>query len=264
MTSYGPSAGAQAGPLTPRACADPLAGLHAAFATLLALEHRDRTGQGCAIESVMVETVLSVTAEGVMEFDASGTLLEGDGNRSPHFVPQDLYEGADRDGLEGPVRVALSVENEQQWMALAELIGRRDWARDPAFASVPQRRGRQEEIDAEIRSWTGIRPAAESVDALLARGIPAAVVMPTRLGPTLPPILERDFVQRVPHAIAGEVPTPTHPFRFESLPGRALTRAAPLLGEHNEEILSELLGLSGEKIEALVRDGVIGDRPVGL
>jgi len=264
MTSYGPSAGEQAGPLTPRACADPLAGLHAAFAILVALEHRDRTGEGCMIESVMVETVLAVTAEGVLEFDATGQLMEGDGNRSPHFAPQDLYGCAGVDPLGEPNRIAISVESTPQWAALADVIGRPEWSDDPRFGDATGRRAEQDEIDRAIGAWAGKRSAEDATDALLARGVPAAILTPTRLGTMLEPIATSDFVQSAAHALVGEVPTPTHPFRFASLADRRLLRAAPMLGEHNEEILSGLLGLSEEAITKLAADGVIGTRPVGL
>ena len=88
--------------------------------------------------------------------------------------------------------------------------------------------------------------------------------MPTRLGPTLPPIAQSDFVQEADHALAGRVPTPTHPFRFASLSDRKLARAAPMLGEHNEEILGAVLGLSEAEIRKLEEKKVIGRRPIGL
>ncbi|GAG32588.1 unnamed protein product, partial [marine sediment metagenome] len=159
MTSYGPSAGDQAGPLTPRACADPLAGLHAAFATLVALENRDRTGEGCAIESVMVETVLGVTAEGVIEFDATGRLMQGDGNRSPHFAPQNLYDCAGVDSIGDPNRIAISIETEAQWEALASVIGHPEWAGETRFAAAAGRRAEQDEIDSAILAWSRDRSA---------------------------------------------------------------------------------------------------------
>ncbi len=264
MTAYGASAGDQAGPLTPRACADPLAGLHAAFATLVALEHRDRTGEGCAIESVMVETVLGVTAEGVMEFDATGRLLAGDTNRSPHYAPQNLYDCAGVDALGDPPRLALSIDDDAQWPALAALIGRSEWARQAGFARASGRRAAQDEIDRAIAAWCAERSVEQAVSEMLAVEVPAAIVMPTRLGTTLPPVEESDFVQIVRHAVAGEVPIPTHPFRFARPADRALARAAPMLGEHNHEILGELLGLSREAIEKLEADAVIGTRPIGL
>ncbi|MBJ20477.1 MAG: CoA transferase [bacterium] len=264
MTSYGPSAGDQAGPLTPRACADPLAGLHAAFATLVALENRDRSGEGCAIESVMVEAVLGVTAEIVIEYDETGRLMRGDGNRSPHLVPQDLYACAGLDSLGDPNRIAISVETEAHWQALVRQIGRPEWAEAPRFADAFGRRAGQDEIDAAILAWTRDRSARDASAALLDRGVPAAVLTPTREGPKLEPIAASDFVQPAEHALVGAVPTPTHPFRFASLSDRRLLRAAPMLGEHNEEILGTLLGLSEETMMKLVADGVIGKRPVGL
>jgi crotonobetainyl-CoA:carnitine CoA-transferase CaiB-like acyl-CoA transferase len=264
MTSYGPSAGDQAGPLTPRACADPLAGLHAAFATLVALENRDRTGAGCAIESVMVETVLGVTAEGIIEYDATGQLLEGDGNRSPHHAPQNLYDCAGTDPVGAPHRIAISVETSAQWRSLARGIGRAEWAHDARFETARSRRAGQDEIDAAIQAWARESSAEDASEALLALGVPAAVVMPTRLGTTLEPIAKSDFVQPIHHALAGDVPIPTHPFRFESLAGRGLSRPAPMLGEHNEEILRDILGLSDDEVAALTGDAVIGTRPVGL
>ena len=264
MTSYGAEHGDKSGPLTPRACADPLAGLHAAFATLVALEHRDRTGVGCAIESVMVETVLGATAEGILEFDATGELMRGNGNRSPHLAPQGLYRGLGQDGLGATRWVAISVENTLQWSELAREIGREDWATDPELGSSDGRRRRHDEIDEAIGAWSGARSPESATEALLARGIPAALVMPTRLGTTLPPIEESDFVQIANHALAGPVPTPTHPFRFTGGPGRGLERAAPMLGEHNQEILSGILGLSEKVIHGLEEKKVIGRRPVGL
>jgi len=264
MTSYGPTAGDQAGPLTPRACADPLAGLHAAFATLAALEHRDRVGEGCMIESVMVETVLGVTAEGVIEFDATGQLLEGDGNHSPHFSPQDLYSCAGLDALGEPNRIAISVETTPQWKELVDVIGRSEWAEDPRFGDASGRRAARDEIDSAIQAWAALRSSEDATAALLGRGVPAASLIPTRLGTLLEPIAASDFVQPAAHALVGEVPTPTHPFRFASLTDRKLPRAAPMLGEHNEEILAGLLGLSEEAMTRLAADGVIGKRPVGL
>jgi crotonobetainyl-CoA:carnitine CoA-transferase CaiB-like acyl-CoA transferase len=264
MTSYGPSCGDQAGPLTPRACADPLAGLHAAFATLVALAHRDRTGRGCAIESVMVETVLGVTAEGVLEYDATGQLMQGDGNRSTHLVPQGLYDCQGVDSLGAPNRMALSVETDEQWQALAREIGNVEWAEATRFSSALARQEAHDEIDDAIARWSRERSVEAAVEGLLSLGIPAAVVMPTRLGTTLPPIRESDFVQTVEHALAGQVPTPTHPFRFASPADRSLVRPAPQLGEHNYEILKGILGLSEGAMEELEEKEVLGRRPLGL
>ncbi|MEZ4332133.1 MAG: CoA transferase [Myxococcota bacterium] len=270
LTAYPASAGEQAGPLTPRACADPLAGLHAAFATLLGLARRDETGHGCAIESAMVETLLSIAVEGIVEHDATGHLLTGDGNRSTHSAPQGLYACAGRDALGQPEWLALSVEDEAQWRTLCGLLGGRGapgaggLAEDPSLATLAGRRAAHDRIDAVLSRWLADQPRAEAVERLLAAGIPCAPVMATRLGTTLEPVAKSDFVQRVEHPLAGPVPIPTQPIRFLDTGPRRFPRAAPLLGEHNGEILRGWLGLDAAALDSLRDEGIIGERPVGL
>jgi len=264
LTAYPATAGEQAGPLTPRACADPLAGLHAAWAVLLGLAQRDATGAGCEIESAMVETLLAITAEGVALHDATGVLASGDGNRSPLAAPQGLYPGAGVDAAGLPVWLALSVETDAQWRALAGAIGRGDLAADPALAALAGRRRAHDAIDEAIAAWSRERTPDEAVAVLAKLGIPCAPVTPYRLGTRLPPIAGSDFVQTVDHALAGPVPIPSLPLRFEGMGGRAFARAAPRLGEHNREILQDLLGLDDAELARLAADAIIGDRPVGL
>lgn len=264
LTAYPESAGDAAGPLTPRACADPLAGLHAAYAALLGIAQRDATGEGCAIESAMVETLLAITAEGVAEYDATGVLLTGDGNRSHVAAPQGLYACAGKDALGQPDWLAISVETDAQWSALAGALGRADWAGDASLATCAGRRREHDRIDAALEAWLRDRPREDAVAQLLAAGVPCAPVMAARLGATLPPIAESDFVRVVRHPLAGDVPIPTQPLRFRDSGGRDFPRAAPLLGEHNDEILQGWLGLSEADLAALRRDAIIGERPSGL
>ena len=264
LTAYPDSAGDAAGPLTPRACADPLAGLQAAYAALLGIAHRDATGEGCTIESAMVETLLAITAEGVAEFDATGTLLTGDGNRSPFAAPQGLYACAGIDSLGQPEWLALSVASDAEWAALVAALGCPDWALDASLATLAGRREAHDRIDEQLAIWLADQAREAAVARLLAAGVPCAPVMAARLGTTLPPVVASDFVQVVEHPLAGPVPIPTQPLRFRDAGGRGFERAAPLLGEHNEEILRGRLGLSDVEIESLRHDAIIGERPSGV
>ncbi|MFO0689502.1 MAG: CoA transferase [Myxococcota bacterium] len=264
LTAYPTSAGEQAGPLTPRACADPLAGLHAAYAALLGLAQRDATGEGCMIESAMVETLLAISAEGILEFDATGTLLTGDGNRGLHAVPQGLYACAGRDALGQPQWLALSVETDAQWAALVALVGRDDWKADPALTTRAGRQRAHDRIDAGLADWLKDCEREAAVAAILAAGIPCAPVSAAREGHLLEPIATSDFVQEVDHPLAGRVPIPTQPLRFRGTGDRSFPRAAPLLGEHNAEILRALAGLGDAEIEQLRSEGILGERPSGL
>src|SRR5205807_9109384 len=104
-------------PVIPRGPCDPLAGMHAALALLVALEHRRRTGEGQLVESTMVEAALNATADQVLEWQVYVRLLERDGNRGPVAVPQNLY------ACRGEERwVALTVATDAHWHALVDVI----------------------------------------------------------------------------------------------------------------------------------------------
>ena len=107
-------------PVAPRGACDPLAGAHAAFATLAALEFADRTGRGQLVEVPMIETVLNVTAIQTIEFEVFGSVMERRGNRGHTAADQDVYRCAGDDDW-----IAVSVHTDAQRAALAELIGRR-------------------------------------------------------------------------------------------------------------------------------------------
>jgi crotonobetainyl-CoA:carnitine CoA-transferase CaiB-like acyl-CoA transferase len=153
------------------------------------------------------------------------------------------------------------VANDSQWSALRSALGDPEWARDPALASANGRRAAHDRIDEGIRAWTLGRTRAEAANSLAEAGVPAAeCINPHSLWPN-PQLEDRDFFQVVEHSLAGAVRYPGQPMRFSGLP-RALRRSpAPLLGEHNEEVLREELGLGDEEIAKLREDKVIGERP---
>jgi len=264
LTAYPDSEGEAAGPLTPRAGTDPLAGLHAAFAALLATRWRERTGRGSHIESVMVETTLATTAEQVAEHSASGLLLRGEGNRSPRAAPQGLYPCRSESSAVDPPWLALSLTDDAQWPALARCVDREDWSKDPRFATLAGRRAAHDEIDAAISAWSTTHPVDEAVASLLRAGVPAALVIGTRRAGELEPLAHSGFLEQVEHPVVGPVPVAGLPLHFEGDTRGCFERPAPTLGEHNEEILRELAGLDHAAIEALERIEIIGKRPKGV
>jgi crotonobetainyl-CoA:carnitine CoA-transferase CaiB-like acyl-CoA transferase len=246
-------------PVIPRGPCDPLAGMHAVLAILVALEHRRRTGEGQLVESTMVEAALNATADQVLEWQAYGRLLGRDANHGPEAVPQNLY------ACRGDERwLALAVATDAQWDALVELLGRPAWATDSGLATAAGRRAAQDRIDAEIARWSVGRDRDALVDALLERGIPAAPVLPARDAATNPQLRARGFFEAVTHPVTGTHELPGLPMRFSALAARWYRAPAPTLGQHNAEVLGELLGLGDDAIAALRAAGVIGDRPVGL
>ncbi|WP_428338911.1 CaiB/BaiF CoA transferase family protein [Mycobacterium sp.] len=238
---------------------DPVAGSHATIALLLALEHQRRTGQGMLIEAPMIGAALCIAAEQVIEYTAYGNLLTRDGNRGPTAAPQNLYLCADTDADgEHDQWVAVAVETDQQWRGLAAALDRDDWLRDAALAHAAGRRVAQDVLDAAISAWTATRQSAEVVSTLWAVGVPVGVVIPAERQVDNEQLQARGFFEEVDHPILGTVTHCGYPARFSAGPGRVNRSHAPLLGQHNHDILRELCGRSDEQIAEYERLGVIG------
>jgi crotonobetainyl-CoA:carnitine CoA-transferase CaiB-like acyl-CoA transferase len=223
-------------PVPPRGACDPLAGAHAAFASLAALEFADRTGRGQLVEVPMIETVLNVTATQTIEFDVFGEVLSRRGNRGHPAATQDLYRCAGDDNW-----IAISVHADAQRNALAELTG-----------------------GSELGDWLAAQDLDAVVDTLASAGIPAAAVVSPSLVTENPQLHHRGFFERLEHPRTGEGLYPTPPFAPLDGENRWLRRPPPTLGQHNTEVLTELCGLTDADLQRLTAAGVIGTRPKGL
>ncbi|MBW2385568.1 MAG: CoA transferase [Deltaproteobacteria bacterium] len=245
-------------PRIQRGPSDPLAGMHAAFSICVGLAERERTGLGLAIECTMVEGALNAAAEQVIEYTAFGKLLEREGNRSASAAPQGLYacEGSEN-------WLALSIETETQWQALVDVLGRPGWALEPKLSTLAGRRAAHDAIDAELERWAAKCDLRTIVDELIAAGVPAARVYDGRRGSEHPQMEARGFFEAVEHPTVGKQPIPTQPFRYASR-RRWVRMPSPTLGQHNHEILSELLGLGEPEIAELEAEEIIGTWPKGL
>ncbi len=246
-------------PLVPRGPCDPLGGAHAAFATLVALARRAATGVGSLVEVALIEGALNVTAEPVVEYSATGRVMGRDGNRSAHAAPQGLYPCEDDESL------AVSVATDDQWAALAELLGPEAVeAIAPAaeLATLAGRRRHHDRLDALVGGWASRRTVAAAVDELLAAGVPAAALADPRTIHLHPQHQARGYFEDTPHAVLGSMPVYGMPFRITGR-DRWNERPAPVVGEHNAEVLGGLLGLDTDDMAALAAAGIIGDRPAG-
>jgi len=250
-------------PRIPRGPCDPLAGMHAALALLVAFAERDATGRGHHIECTMVEGALNAASEQLIEFSAYGNLMHRIGNRSRQAAPQGLYGCAD--GEPGnPSWLAISIATDAQWKGLREVLGDPAWAKEAALDTRAGRMAAHDAIDAHLRGWAAERERSEAVAALLAVGVPAAPAADPRLvSRTNEQLIARGFFEHPDHPVVGQLPTPCVPFRYASVDQWTRT-PAPTLGEHNHEILGGLLGLSESEIAELGAEGIIGTRPEGL
>ncbi len=243
-------------PQIPRGPCDPLAGMHAVFATLVALEERDRTGRGRLVEVTMVSAALNAAAEQLVEYSALGRQLPREGNRGPRAAPQGVYPAAGTERW-----VAVAVADDHQWDALCGLLGRPHWV---GWDTVEQRRAAADEIDAGLAEWLADRVDTDAVRTLVAAGIPASVVvLPAEIGDH-PQLGARSFIEPIDHPVCGEVPAVGLPFRFESVPDGWIRSPAPTLGRHNHEVLAQELGMAPEELADLEQGKVVGTRPIGV
>jgi crotonobetainyl-CoA:carnitine CoA-transferase CaiB-like acyl-CoA transferase len=245
-------------PRIQRGPCDPNGGLHAAFAALVGLEERDRTGVGCLVEAPMFEAALNVAAESVLEWTAYGNRIARDGNRSPEAAPQGLYACA---GIEQ--WLAVSVATDEQWRRLTDAIDQPDLAADPELADLAGRRRHHDRIDAALTAWAAPLDLAKALDVLVSAGVPAAPATDPRRASDHPQLNARGFYERVDHPVVGNQPVAGLPWRATGV-DRWIRRPAPVLGEHNAQVLGGQLGCTHDELKALEAEGVIGSWPVGL
>ena len=243
-------------PVLVRGACDPLAGMHAVFATLLAIMDRDTSGYGRLVEVPMVESALNAAAEQVIEFGISETILQRDGNRGPVAAPQGVYACAGKDAW-----VAIAVATDGQWRSLCSVLGSPGWANNKSLDNVSGRRRSHDLIDSELNAWTSTQDATVVSSLLQSVGIPSEAVIPPRDIASNPQLEARSLFEVERHPVTGDHSIPMLPFRFSRVESW-LRSAAPTLGQHNDEVLTEI-GLSRAEIARLHEAGVIGDHLVG-
>jgi crotonobetainyl-CoA:carnitine CoA-transferase CaiB-like acyl-CoA transferase len=248
-------------PMHPGGPADPVIGMHAAVAVQAALEHRERTGEGQLVEVAQLETGANLSAELIVEWSGNERALPRDGNRDPNVAPQGAYPCLPGDF--GPEWVALTVAGDDGWNELTSVLGRDDWAADARLATLDGRRNRHDELDAGIAEWTATRAATDVIDALRASGVAVGRLLQVPRMFDDPQLVERGYYVELDHERTGTRRYPGWPMRFSS-GWRQHRRGAPTLGQHNDEILGDELGLNTPELDRLRDAGVIGDRMTGV
>ena len=231
---------------------DAVGGLNGCAAVLTALIHAGITGKGQFIDLAQIECMIPFAAPWIVAHSIDGKEPMKYGNRHPDFVPHGCFPCAGDDNW-----IVIAVSSDAMWPKLCQLLGRMDWAADPALKAAAGRRRIESEIEAAIALWTSARDPEEAMSALQAAGVASGVAqLPIDLLKDRQ-LQARGFIQEIDRAFIGRHPQPSMPFREASQP-YAIRSAPPTLGEHNREILAGLLGLSDAEIEQLARSGIIG------
>ena len=173
------------------------------------------------------------------------------GNREPGIAPQGVYRCTGDDQWD-----ALSVVDDEQWQALAALVGEVELSADPELSTARGREAAHDRIDALIERWTS-EQAASDVERLLAEhGIPAGVVQGSGQLLQDPQYHHRGFYSWLDHSEVGPTPYAGHQYRIRNYDHGPRT-AAPCLGEHTFEVLTELLGLDPDEVAAVAASGAL-------
>jgi crotonobetainyl-CoA:carnitine CoA-transferase CaiB-like acyl-CoA transferase len=229
-----------------------------ALATLGALLHRERTGEGQWIDSSQCESGIFQTAVPILDWSANGRVWTRYGNRSPYkpAAPHGAFRcrGEDR-------WLAIACFEEAEWQALTEVAGRPELRADPRFATLADRLRHQDALEEAVGAWTASVDAYDAMERLQAARVPAGVCQTAGDRCDRDPQLRAlDWMTEITGTRIGRWPVPEFPVKLSRTPAHAggpIDRGAPCYGEDNEFILGTLLGYAPADIAALAEEGVI-------
>ena len=231
------------------AVADVFTGLYAAIAILAALNRRHHTGKGDYIDLALLDVQIAVLANQASNYLISGHSPSRLGNAHPNIVPYQAFATSDGHFI-------LAVGNDQQFAAFSRIAGHPDWASDPRFATNPLRVANRAALIGLIRPVIATRTTKAWLDGLGVAGIPAGPINTIEEAFADEQTIARGTRLDLPHAAAGTVPSVASPIKYRDA-GLAMTQGPPTLGEHTDDVLSRLLGLSDAEIAALKSAAVV-------
>lgn len=228
---------------------DELAGMFAALGTLVALHARQRTGHGQVVDSALYEAVFAMMESLVPEWEIAGYQRERTGSVLPNVAPSNVYPTKD-----GPILIAAN--RDTIWRRLAEQMGRPELADDERFATHGARGANADELDALIGAWTAGHEAAPLLAMLHDNGVPAGLTYRAKDMLEDPHYRAREAIIRLAHPEFGDFPMQNVVPKLSGTPGEVRSMG-PELGQHNDEIYRDLLGLGEDELGELTAAGTI-------
>jgi formyl-CoA transferase len=222
---------------------DSLAATFACIGALSALHHRDKTGRGQVVDSAIYEAVLNMMESLVTEYDKVGYIRERTGAILPNVAPSNVYKTGD--GM-----VLIAANQDTVFSRLAEAMGQPGLAADPKYSTHGARGAHQAELDALVEQWTLTLTTRQVLDLMDQFGVPAGLIY------RAPDMLEdehfkaRDAIVTVPHPDFGELRMQNVAPKLSETPG-SVRSPSPALGQHNDEIYLQVLGLAPERYAEL-------------
>jgi benzylsuccinate CoA-transferase BbsF subunit len=223
---------------------------YAVSALIAALDYRKRTGKGQLIDISQFETAISFILPGVLDYAVNGKEPERIGNSSPAACPHGIYhcKGDDR-------WCTIAVTSVEEWRAFCLEMGTETLGQDPKFKTFSQRKANEAALDEIITAWTSKRSPEEVMERLQKVGVAAGVVENIKDVLNDPQLKQRNLFWKMNHPEMGEFTHLGESFMLSKTPSKAFS-PSPLLGEHTEQICTELLGMKDDEFVRLMADGV--------
>jgi len=227
---------------------DTVGGLNAAFAIMAALYHRERTGEGQFIDVALVDSIMPL-----MGWVAANLLI---GHQQPQLLGNDNFTAAPSGTFataDGAINIAAN--KQEQWEAVAEVLGVPELTRDPRFAARDARKKNRRALTPLLEAKLRQHPTDHWVQALNARSVPSGAILSLEAALAQPQVVHRGTVQAVCDERIGELQLFNLTAKFEKTPA-AIESAPPRLSDHTEEILGGL-GYSSSDVAALRAKGIV-------
>ena len=226
-------------------------GTASAFAVMAALTQRQRTGEGQNIDLSSTEVMSAMMGHAFLDYQLGGSVPEQQGNRDHLMAPHGCYPC--RDEEEWSTFVTIAVASDEQWKIFCDLLDDEALASEK-FATAELRKEHEDELDQRIERWTREQIVDGVVETLQSAGIAAARLQTGASLSQDPHVAEREVYVPITHPTIGALRVVRPPWRME---GAEVSESAPLLGQHNDYVLGEILGKSAEEIERLVESKIV-------
>jgi crotonobetainyl-CoA:carnitine CoA-transferase CaiB-like acyl-CoA transferase len=223
---------------------------YATIAVLAALHYREKTGKGQYIDLSNYETCVEWLTPSILDYTVNKRIMGRRGNKVDYACPNNAYRCQGEDAW-----CAISVETEEEWRALCYVLGNLSWAADSRFSTLAARKENEDELDQLINQWTMEFTADEVMEKLQKAGVAAGKMLTCEGLYNNPQIEHRKFYRSLNHAEIGHFPYMAAPYVLSKTPSE-IDLPAPLLGEHNEVVCSQLLGMSEEEYVELLLDNL--------